>query len=594
METTRNRWPGTAVLVVLRRWMLMVGVIGLATLVLAGSLVSAAPADLSGARPDQRPPAGQVPALVHFQGRLTDASGKGIADGEHTLVFRLYPSGEGGSAVWTETQRLAVEDGAFNVLLGQVTDLLPAVSFHGALWLGIQVDGASELSPRYPLTASPFALRSGDADALRGLGPEAFSAAAHDHDARYVNVDGDQMASDRPRTPVLDVVHQGNGFAVQGHSVGNIGLFGSSGEGSGLLGSSGSVGVYGSGEVTGVTGAGRVTGVVGKATGTSAAATGVLGEGLIGVWGRSEHGSGLHGEGGQYGVYARSTEGMAVFGQVEGRAPAILGRSDGTGGFGVEGSAVLGTGVIGRGEMGLVGEGSVGPGVRGTGVVGVWGNTRIGAGVHGETEGMNMPGVEGYSDTGPGVSGRGANGVKGESNLDLGGTGVWGVSSGGTGVFGEGGRAGVHGEGPHWGVYAKSAEGVGLMAESRSGVALMVAGEAAQTLADDGLVKAAAMVWCDMDNPKTYRAFSNVHGMGGEVAPVTLIRGKQAGDCSIDFGFDLSQRFVQATSLTTSAAREAVGVTVRSTDAGGASVLGFFRWDKDGRGVAGPIYVLVY
>jgi hypothetical protein len=99
--------------------------------------------------------------------------------------------------------------------------------------------------------------------------------------------------------------------------------------------------------------------------------------------------------------------------------------------------------------------------------------------------------------------------------------------------------------------------------------------------------------WCDSSGARIERSFSEVHNRDGTVDKIIAINGKEAGDCSINFGFDVSDRFVQASAVSTSMGRVARGVTVRDTGST-TEVLGFFRWDNSGSGSAGYIYVLIY
>ena len=113
-----------------------------AVLVLAAMVVSAA-----------------VPQTMSYQGVLRDAAGNPVADGSYQFTFRLYNVASGGSALWTETQTLAVADGILNATLGAVTPL--SLAFDAQYWLGISVSGGAELTPRVQLTSAPYALRAG-------------------------------------------------------------------------------------------------------------------------------------------------------------------------------------------------------------------------------------------------------------------------------------------------------------------------------------------------------------------------------------------------------------------------------------------------
>lgn len=94
--------------------------------------------------------------FLNVQGKLTDNSGNPLT-GNQTVTFRLYTASTGGSAIWTESQTVALSTGLFNVSLGSVT-ALDSLAFTQLYYLGIQVAGdADELSPRQPLGASAYA-----------------------------------------------------------------------------------------------------------------------------------------------------------------------------------------------------------------------------------------------------------------------------------------------------------------------------------------------------------------------------------------------------------------------------------------------------
>ncbi len=106
-----------------------------------------------------------VPEGVAFQGYLTDASGAPLS-GEHELAFTLYGSEDGTDSVWTDTRTVTVEGGAFSLVLGGSGNPLDAGVFSGdqSLWLGVSVDGGTELQPRSPVTSVPYATRAAVAD----------------------------------------------------------------------------------------------------------------------------------------------------------------------------------------------------------------------------------------------------------------------------------------------------------------------------------------------------------------------------------------------------------------------------------------------
>lgn len=114
---------------------------------------------------------------VGFQGKLTNPDGTNLSDGLYSLRFRIYtdPSTDSLSActpgstscLWEETQSVSLENGIFNVKLGELTPLVGTVDFSlNNLYLGIRVESDTEMTPRIGLSASPFALNS---DRLDGL-----------------------------------------------------------------------------------------------------------------------------------------------------------------------------------------------------------------------------------------------------------------------------------------------------------------------------------------------------------------------------------------------------------------------------------------
>jgi hypothetical protein len=96
----------------------------------------------------------------NYQGLLLDpGSGEPVADGAYTLTFTLYDhatSTNPANKMWEQTQNVTVQDGLFNVLLG---DLGASTWVDGRdLWLGITVAGESEMVPRQQLVSVPYAL----------------------------------------------------------------------------------------------------------------------------------------------------------------------------------------------------------------------------------------------------------------------------------------------------------------------------------------------------------------------------------------------------------------------------------------------------
>ncbi|MGD2156732.1 MAG: hypothetical protein PVG14_03100 [Anaerolineales bacterium] len=94
-----------------------------------------------------------------YQGQLTDASGAPVADGNYQMTFRLYAAEDAavGDTLWSETQSVPVNDGLFNVALGS-NETIGTEIFVQKLWLGVEVEGDGEMTPRQQLTGAPYAM----------------------------------------------------------------------------------------------------------------------------------------------------------------------------------------------------------------------------------------------------------------------------------------------------------------------------------------------------------------------------------------------------------------------------------------------------
>jgi hypothetical protein len=101
----------------------------------------------------------QVPRTLNYQGYLTNPSGAAINNPALSLMFKLYSVASGGTALYSETQSVIVSNGIFNALIGSSTPL--NLSFDQPYFVGITIAGEpTEMAPRQPLAASPYAVRS--------------------------------------------------------------------------------------------------------------------------------------------------------------------------------------------------------------------------------------------------------------------------------------------------------------------------------------------------------------------------------------------------------------------------------------------------
>lgn len=104
----------------------------------------------------------QVPKVISYQGRVADAFGNPI-NGTRNITFRLYSSSSGGSYVWSETHNnVNISNGLYNVMLGSITPFPSSVDFSRQLYLGVMIEPDPELTPRYQLGSSPYAITIAD------------------------------------------------------------------------------------------------------------------------------------------------------------------------------------------------------------------------------------------------------------------------------------------------------------------------------------------------------------------------------------------------------------------------------------------------
>jgi len=100
-----------------------------------------------------------VPNVLTQQGRLVDkATGKPVV-GAKDFTYSIYSTPTGGTALWTETVSLTLDDGYFSTPLG-AGKAFPAGLFDGSgpRYLGVQIGTDAELTPRETLNSVPFAI----------------------------------------------------------------------------------------------------------------------------------------------------------------------------------------------------------------------------------------------------------------------------------------------------------------------------------------------------------------------------------------------------------------------------------------------------
>jgi hypothetical protein len=150
----------------------------------AACLLISAIAALSGALGQVPQDNAPVPAVkpapeprvgVRFEGFLPGTRDLKLA-GEYSVDFKIYLSPQGGDPVWSESQRVKVDHGRMDVVLGTTTQI--PMSLHEATFkfLGASVNGAREVYPRFTIVNTVYASTE---EALRAPAIEALEPGAH-------------------------------------------------------------------------------------------------------------------------------------------------------------------------------------------------------------------------------------------------------------------------------------------------------------------------------------------------------------------------------------------------------------------------------
>ena len=248
-------------------------------------------------------PADQSPLDFSVQGRLTDHSGNPVTS-PTAVVFNLYDVASGGTALLTQSATVTPDlNGLFTyVFVVDTTSTFNNVLlFDGKLFLGITVGSDGEMTPRFELTASPYAMSLAPGAQITGN----FNYSTN-HDNGLFNLYNTNTSS--PNSAGLYSSGPRGVWGDASTSVGS-GVYGSASAGDGVQGDSS----------TGF-------GVAGYANdNTSSTHAGVYGQGPTGVWGEASSSGGSNGYGGYFynagggtgtqdGVYANGATGTGVVG----------------------------------------------------------------------------------------------------------------------------------------------------------------------------------------------------------------------------------------------------------------------------------------
>ncbi len=106
-----------------------------------------------------------VTPTISYQGRLTDATGAPVADGDYEIVFSIYYSESSSSPAWSSgAQKVPVSGGLFKYNLGSAVEFPIKIFAYSSRWLGIKVNSDPEMAPRVLLQSTPYAYTAARAD----------------------------------------------------------------------------------------------------------------------------------------------------------------------------------------------------------------------------------------------------------------------------------------------------------------------------------------------------------------------------------------------------------------------------------------------
>lgn len=316
--------------------------------------------------------AASAPRLVRFAGSIASNDSAAPINGAHDLVFAIYREAQGGEAVWSETQTVAVTDGKYSVLLGSATANglpLSALASDEPRWLAASLDG-QEIAPRALLVSVPYAMKALDAERFAGhdisefisrddaqrliAAAQAPSKSESSQAVRLIDPSLSGQAA-QPATDfaannsseVLLVTQTGTGYALRAVSPGIAVYASSSGNSPSIYALNNGTGANSSGVVA-ATNSTSGRGIIGIAYAASGPTMGVVGQSYSPT-GRGVRGDALATTGATVAIQGEnySTSGVGIQGDANattGLTYGVRGTSYSISGRGIEGLALANTG----------------------------------------------------------------------------------------------------------------------------------------------------------------------------------------------------------------------------------------------------------
>ena len=157
------------------------------------------------------------PGLIYYKGLMADYQGKLVHD-TLSVTFSIYDAPTGGNLMWTETHpSMIIWGGVYTVLLGAI-EPFPVELFWDPVggtvvrkgsdrWLGVTIEGLTELSTRKRITTVAYAV---NADVVDGRHAAEFVSSVHPDTMRGVDWCSHSI-------PMLTVINDCDGGAIEGN-----------------------------------------------------------------------------------------------------------------------------------------------------------------------------------------------------------------------------------------------------------------------------------------------------------------------------------------------------------------------------------------
>ncbi|UCD94686.1 MAG: hypothetical protein JSU69_01145, partial [Candidatus Zixiibacteriota bacterium] len=117
----------------------------------------------------------EIPQIINYQGRLTDAMDNPVEDAQYIIVFNIWNYEQGGALLWSDTAAIVTEDGLFTYQLGSDNPLPHSLFTDSTRYLGIKVGEDEEIVPRTKLTPSAYAYHALRADTAVAIAYQAIN-----------------------------------------------------------------------------------------------------------------------------------------------------------------------------------------------------------------------------------------------------------------------------------------------------------------------------------------------------------------------------------------------------------------------------------